>query len=172
MTSTRAKLNYLRIAPRKVRQVADLIRGLPVNEAEAQLLFQRRRAAKPILKLLRSAVANAKVNQRLDAEKLFIESLFVDQGPMLKRSLPRARGMATPIQKKSSHVTIVLGEKPELKSRFKIVYEKKIKLPPEGKAKAKKEQPIKEHKEKRVSKEKKPGFFTKIFRRKSMSGGK
>ena len=161
-------MNYLRIAPRKVRQVADLIRGLSVNEAEAQLLFQRRRAARPILKLLRSAVANAKNNQRLDAEKLYIESLLVDQGPILKRSLPRARGMATPLQKKSSHVTIVLGEKPELTSRFKIVYEKKIKLPPEEKAKARKEKPIKEHKKTGVSKEKKPGFFTKIFRRKSM----
>ncbi|MBI2033553.1 MAG: 50S ribosomal protein L22 [Candidatus Liptonbacteria bacterium] len=168
MTITRAKLNYLRIAPRKVRQVADLIRGLPVNEAEAQLLFQRRRAAKPLLKLLRSAVANAKNNERLDIEKLYIESLLVNQGPILKRSLPRARGMATPLQKKSSHVTIVLSEKPELKSRFKIIYEKKIKLPPEEKGKAKKEQPIKEHRETRVSKEKKPGFFTKIFRRKSI----
>lgn len=172
MTKTRAKLNYLRITPRKVRQVADLIRGLPVNEAEAQLLFQRRRAARALLKLLRSAVANAKTNQRLDADKLFIESLSVDQGPMLKRSLPRARGMATPIHKKSSHVTIVLGEKPEFKPRFKIVHEKKVKLPPEERVKAKKEKPMKEHAEEKVSREKKPGFFTKIFRRKSMSGGK
>ena len=104
------KLNYLKIAPRKVRSVADLIRGLPVNEAEAQLMVQRRRASRPLLKLLRSAVASAKNNKKLEPENLYIESLRVDKGPMLKRHLPRARGMATPIQKKMSNITMVLSE--------------------------------------------------------------
>ncbi|WP_423790321.1 large ribosomal subunit protein uL22, partial [Listeria monocytogenes] len=80
-------------------------------EAEAQLLSVRKRAAKPILKLLRSAMANIKNNKRMSGENFYIESLRVDQGPMLKRVLPRARGTASPIQKKMSHVTLVLAER-------------------------------------------------------------
>ena len=91
MKQPTAQLRYLRIAPRKVRSVADLIRGLPVQDAEAQLMVQRRRPAKPLLKLLRSAVANAK-NNKQNADHLFISEIRVDQGPMLKRMLPRARG--------------------------------------------------------------------------------
>jgi len=85
------KLNYLRMAPRKVRAVAGLLRGVPVNEAEARLLFERRRPAKPLLKLLRSAITSAKTNQKANPDKLVIETITVDGGPMLKRSLPRAR---------------------------------------------------------------------------------
>lgn len=163
-----AKLNYLRIAPRKVRLVADLLSGLSANEAEAQLLLLRKRAVPPILKLLRSAVANAKNNRKLDAEKLYIESVRVDQGPMLKRYLPRARGSASPIQKKMSHVTLVLTEKTELKApRFKIVVPKKAKLPPgmSKKSSAKREKPQTEKKE--ATKQQKPGFFKRIFSRKA-----
>lgn len=106
-----AKLRYLRIAPRKVRSVAGLMRGLAVNEAEAQLLVQPRRASGPLLKLLRSAVANAVNTRSLDRNKLYIESLRVDQGPMMKRMMARARGRGVTIQKKMSHVTLVLGER-------------------------------------------------------------
>ena len=94
-----ARLQYAKIAPRKARLIANVLRGLTASEAEAQLLHQRQRAAKLILKLLRSAVANAKSGKRLDPDRLIIGRIQVDQGPMLKRSLPRARGMATPIQK-------------------------------------------------------------------------
>lgn len=125
-----AKLSFLRQAPRKVRSVGDLIKGLPVNEAEAQLLAQTRRPSKVLLKLLRSAVANAKNNKVHDVQHLFVESVRVDGGPMLKRILPRARGSASPIQKKMSHVTMVLGVNENLKSRFTIVPPKKTKLPP------------------------------------------
>lgn len=154
------------MTPRKVRSVADLIKGLPVAEAEAQLLSQRRRAAAPLLKLLRSALANIKNNKHMSSEKFYVESLRVDQGPMLKRYLPRARGTATPIQKKSSHITMVLSENPNLKPpRFKIVVPKKVKLPPgEGKP-AKKEKLPRE--EKAAAEPKKPGFFRRIFSRKS-----
>lgn len=164
-----AKSNYLRIAPRKVRVVADLVRGLSVREAEAQLLAIRRRAALPLLKLLRSAIANLKNNKRLSEERFYIESLRVDGGPMLKRSLPRARGMATPIQKKMSHVTLVLAENPNLEPpRFKIVVKKKVKLPPgEGKS-AKKTKPATG--EKPVAEPKRPGFFRRVFSRKSGIG--
>jgi len=159
-----AKLNYLRMTPRKVRSVADLIEGLPVNEAEAQLMVQRRRPAKVLLKLLRSAVANAKNNRQLNIGNLYIESLRVDQGPMLKRYLPRARGIATPIQKKMSHVTLVLAEKEGLTPRFKIVVTKKVKLPPgEGKpAKREKQRP-----EEKMAEAKRPGFLKRLFSPKS-----
>ena len=80
-----------------MRSVGDLIKGLPVNEAEAQLLAQTRRPSKALLKLLRSAVANAKNNTVHDVQHLFVSSVRVDGGPMLKRMLPRARGSASPI---------------------------------------------------------------------------
>src|SRR5258708_502757 len=120
MAQTTAKLNYLRMAPRKVRLVASLLRGLSANEAEAQLMVQRKRSAKPLLKLLRSSISNAK-GMKLDVNHMYVEKIFVDGGPMLKRFLPRARGSASPIQKKMSHVTLVLGEKATIKEpRFKI----------------------------------------------------
>jgi large subunit ribosomal protein L22 len=109
----KAKLRYLRIAPRKVRLVADLIRGKSAEEAEKILNFTKKRAALPILKLLKSALANAKNNYRLEEKNLFISKIFVDEGPRLKRILPRARGRADIIQKKMSHVTLVLEEKKE-----------------------------------------------------------
>lgn len=169
MKTQTAQLNYLRIAPRKVRFVADLIRGASVNDAEALLMHQPRRPAAPLLKLLRSAVQNAKHNQKLDPNKLVVESIRVDQGPMLKRYLPRARGMATPIQKKMSHVTLVLVEKETKTPKFKIVVEKKTKLP-SGDKKTKKEKSSKQVARESMTRsipEKKPGFFKRFFRRKA-----
>jgi len=106
-----AKLNYLRIAPRKVRLVADLIRNKSVIEAENILNFTVKKAALPLLKLLRSAIANAEHNFHLKKENLYICEILVNEGPRLKRILPRARGRADIIQKKTSHVTIILEEK-------------------------------------------------------------
>lgn len=170
MTKQTVKLNYLRIAPRKVRLIAATLKGLPVTEAEAQLMLRSQRAAKPLLKLLRSAVSAAKNNRKLDAEKLFVESVQVDQGPMLKRILPRARGMATPIQKKMSHVIMVLAESASpLPRRFTIVPTKKTKLPPEARAAKKKPSSAKAAEGEEVVKPKKqPGFFQKVFRRKAV----
>ncbi len=104
-----AQLNYLKIAPRKVRLIAGTLKGLSVKEAEAQLLLRVQRSSRPLLKLIRSAVANAK-NKKMDANKLFIASMIVNQGAMLKRFLPRAQGKATPIHKKMSHVVLILRE--------------------------------------------------------------
>src|SRR5258708_24433160 len=119
------------MAPRKVRLVANLLKGLPVAEAEAQLLSMRLRPAVPLLKLLRSGVASIKNNMHLSEEKFYVESMRVDGGPMLKRGLPRARGMMSPIQKKMSNVTLILTEKPELAGkRFNIVIQKKTNVPP------------------------------------------
>ncbi len=153
-----------------MRLVCGLIRGLQVNEAEAQLMTMRNRAAKPVLKLLRSAVANIKNNKRLSEEKFFIESVMVDGGPMLKRSLPRARGMATPIHKIMSHITMILAENPNLKTpRFKIVVEKKTKLPPgKDEGTVRRQKPDKPKKpDPETSKAKPSGFFKKLFQRKS-----
>lgn len=165
-----ATLQYLRIAPRKVRAVADLVRGLTVNEAEAQLLYERRRPAKPLLKLLRSAVASARATKKTEPEDLYVESIAVDQGPVLKRFLPRARGVATPIQKKSSHVRLVLATgSVKRTARFKITVVKKAKLPPEEKPRGKKQAPPEERNEGRSDrKPEKSGFFRRFFRRKSI----
>ena len=103
-------LRYLRIAPRKVRLVADLIRGKSVKEAKAILEFTRKRAAKPLLKLLNSAIVAAKNNFNLSEEKLFISKILVDEGPKFKRIMPRGRGRSATIQKKTSHISLVLDE--------------------------------------------------------------
>lgn len=162
------KLNYLRIAPRKVRSVANLLKGLSVNDAEAQLMIQHRRPAKAILKLLRSAVANAKNNKRWNPDHLFVASICVDQGPMLKRMLPRARGSASPIQKKMSNVRLVLGVNESLVPKYKIVVPKKVKLPP-GEGRPVKEKRVKQKAkpEREKAEAKKPGFFKRMFSPKS-----
>jgi large subunit ribosomal protein L22 len=115
-----AKLRHLRISPRKVRLIADLIRGLTVEEAEKQLRFLTKRAANPLLKLLNSAAANAENTFNLTKEKLYIAKILVDPGPTLKRWMPRAMGRATPIMKRTSHVTIVLDSKEPLPSKKEI----------------------------------------------------
>ncbi len=107
----KAHLRYLRMAPRKVRLVADLIRGKDVQKAKNILTFCKKRAAKPLLKLLNSAIANAKNNFNLKEDNLFISKILVNEGPRLKRIFPRARGRRDIIQKKMSHITIVLEEK-------------------------------------------------------------
>jgi len=117
-----AKLNYLRLAPRKVRLVANLIKGMRVKEARVQLKFCPKRASQPLLKLLNSAVANAEHNFQLKEDNLYISKITVDQGPSLKRWRPRAFGRAFPIMKRTSHITLVLEEKPEkgIEKKFKI----------------------------------------------------
>ena len=105
-----AKLNYLRISPRKVRLVADLIRGKSVGEAQSILSFTVKAPAQPVLKLLKSAVNSAKNNFQLEESNLYISKITVDEGPKYKRFFPRARGQAYEIQKKTSHITIVLDE--------------------------------------------------------------
>lgn len=107
----RAHLSYLRMSPRKVRLVADMIRGMDVSVAEQQLLVVSRHAATPVLKLLKSAIANAENNARQEKANLFVKSIVVNQGPTMKRFRPRAFGRAAPIRHRSSHVTIILGER-------------------------------------------------------------
>ncbi|TMA27682.1 MAG: 50S ribosomal protein L22 [Deltaproteobacteria bacterium] len=109
----KASLRYLRITPRKVRAVADLIRGKKVDQALAQLAFVEKRAAEPMAKLLRSAVANAELtakDQSLDVDRLHVKSLMVDQGPSLRRYMPRAMGRAFKVLKKTSHISLVISD--------------------------------------------------------------
>ncbi len=121
--STTVKLRHLRIAPRKVRLVADLIRGKSVEEARVILQFTVKRAAPPVLKLLNSAIASAK-QKNLDPSRLYISKITVDEGPKLKRWRARARGQAYEIQKKTSHITLILDE---TKKKRVTKYEKKRK---------------------------------------------
>jgi large subunit ribosomal protein L22 len=108
-----AKARYVRTAPRKVRLVADQIRGLEVERAIALLTFSPRGASVPVLKLVRSAAANAENNYDLDPEDLRITSISVDEGPTMRRYRPRARGRATRIEKRSSHINITLTPIPD-----------------------------------------------------------
>jgi len=105
MTQAKAELNNYRQSPRKVRVVADLVRGKKVEEALDILTFVPKRAGEPLKKLLASAYINAG-----KAEGLVVKEVRVDQGPTLYRRRPRSRGMANPIRKRTSHVVIVLGE--------------------------------------------------------------
>ena len=104
----RAKARYVRVAPRKARLVADQIRGLPVDEARTLLTFSSRGAARDLLRLLDSAAANAEANHELVADDLRIAAVSVDEGPTLKRWRARARGRATRIEKKTSHISVAL----------------------------------------------------------------
>ena len=108
---SKAVAKYVRIAPRKVRVVMDLIRGKNVAEAFAILKFTPKVGADAIEKVLKSAVANAENNFDMNVDKLCVSSAFVDQGPTLKRIHPRSRGQAFKILKRTSHVTIVVDEK-------------------------------------------------------------
>lgn len=105
-----AHARYVRHSPFKVRRVLDLVRGLPVNEARSVLAFTNRRATEPIRKALESAVANASHNHALDPSELTVVEAVADEGPMLKRYRPRARGRATRILKRTSHITIVVSD--------------------------------------------------------------
>lgn len=112
---SKAVLRLARVSPRKARLVADLVRGLDVGEALEVLTFTRKKSAGMIKRLVESALANAEYsakrsNTDLDIDELVIREIYVDQGPTLRRFRPRARGMANKILKKTSHITVVLGE--------------------------------------------------------------
>ena len=112
----RAIQRTVRQSPRKMRLVVDLVRGKQVNEAFAILKFSKKGAAKQVSEVLLSAVANArehaaKADERLDEDTLFVKHVSVDAGPTLKRFMPAAMGRATPIRKRTAHVTIVVASK-------------------------------------------------------------
>lgn len=106
----RAALKNYRQSPRKVRLLADLVRGKKVNEALEVLRFVEKRAAEPFAKVIESAVANAKA-QGMDPDALILKEVAVDKGTVFRRFMPRARGSASPINKRNSHITVVLSDK-------------------------------------------------------------
>ena len=107
----KAHAKYLRISPRKVKIVADLIRGKSLEQATAILLTTPKAASEPLLKLLKSACANAENNFSMDPDKLVVTQVFATPGPILKRMMPRAQGRAYRINKRTSHVTLAVAER-------------------------------------------------------------
>ncbi|PJE64806.1 MAG: 50S ribosomal protein L22 [Candidatus Ryanbacteria bacterium CG10_big_fil_rev_8_21_14_0_10_43_42] len=110
MKEAKAQLKYARISPQKMRLVVDAVRGSSLAAARTQLFLLPKKGAPILAKLLDSAVSNAK-NAGLQEAGLFIKTIFVDPGPMFKRSLPRAHGRATVLRKRTSHIRLILGEK-------------------------------------------------------------
>ena len=107
----KAVLRYARISPRKVGIVCDLIRGKSVGEATAILMTTPKAASELLLKLLKSAAANAENNHQMDPEKLYVSTCYANPGPIIKRIMPRAQGRAYRINKRTSHVTIAVSER-------------------------------------------------------------
>ena len=109
--AVRAQAKYIRVAPRKAREVVDLIRGKSVDDARAILRFSPRAAAEVVEKVLNSAVANAERNLHVKSDDLIVGSTFVDEGPTLKRIQPRAMGRAFRINKRTSHITVIVSQR-------------------------------------------------------------
>jgi len=138
------KLKYLRITARKVRLIANLIRGKSAAEAETLLEFARKKAAYPVAKLLKSAIATAEHDFQLEKSNLFVSKIMVDEGPTLKRSRFRGFGKIMPIMKRTSHITLILDEiKPGAKKKT-VAEPKKPKEEPKEKPEV---QEVKETKE-------------------------
>ena len=109
--AVRAQAKYVRMSPRKVREVVDLIRGKSVTDARTTLVFANRAASGIVAKVLNSAVANAENNNNLAADDLYVKEAFVDEGPTLKRWKFRAMGRVNRIRKRSSHITVTVDER-------------------------------------------------------------
>ncbi|NRF15834.1 50S ribosomal protein L22 [Vibrio coralliilyticus] len=106
-----AKHNFARISPQKARLVADQIRGKSVDQALEILTFSNKKAADLVKKVLESAIANAEHNEGADIDDLSVAKIFVDEGPVMKRIMPRAKGRADRILKRSSHITVVVADR-------------------------------------------------------------
>jgi large subunit ribosomal protein L22 len=107
----KAKLRYARVGAFKVRLVADLVRGMDVNEAIRSLTFMKQKSAAMVKKLIESAVANAEDKKVIDIDNLYVKTITVDEGPTFKRFMPRAQGRAFEVKKKQSHINLVLDER-------------------------------------------------------------
>lgn len=178
----KASLKYLRISPRKTRLVTDLLKGLSAKDAEAQLARLSKKSSLPVLKLLKSAIANAENNFQLDKNNLYIKIARVDEGPALKRWRARARGSAYTIKKRTSHVFIILDEikkKPQTTAQSKtkktdkekiIISSQKEEIEAKDINKAKPKQPHFKKAESEQVKKTSKGFAPKkqVFRRKTI----
>ena len=106
-----ARLRGARVSPQKARLVADQVRGRPVQDALNTLAFSQKKSARIILKVLESAIANAENNEGADVDELAVSTIFVDEGPMMKRVRPRAKGRADRIHKRSGHITVKVADR-------------------------------------------------------------
>jgi large subunit ribosomal protein L22 len=118
LPTARAQARYVRITPMKARRVIDLVRGMSADQALAVLRFSPQSASEPVYKVVASAVANARQaaereSRRLDVEELVVREAYVDEGPTLKRFRPRAQGRAFRVRKRTSHITVVVAQRPE-----------------------------------------------------------
>jgi large subunit ribosomal protein L22 len=116
--TARAQARYVRVTPMKARRVIDLVRGMPADQALAVLRFSPQAASEPVYKVVASAVANARhtaeqESRRLDVDELVVREAYVDEGPTLKRFRPRAQGRAFRVRKRTSHITVVVAQRPE-----------------------------------------------------------
>lgn len=111
MMEATAKLRGSRISPQKARLVADQVRGMPVERADELLAFSTKKAARIVRKVLLSAVANAENNEGADIDELKVSEIFVDEGPTMKRGMPRAKGRYNRILKRTSHITVTVADK-------------------------------------------------------------
>jgi len=162
----KAQLRHLRIAPRKVRLVADMVRNKKVEQAQALLDFNLKKGAGPMKKLFDQAVANAKNNLELDEKTLVIKEIFVDEGPKLKRWRARSRGRAMQIQKKTSHITLILEGQKGKKKPVKPKAEKPVEKPKEeNKEETKKT--VKHKAKRQIGSKTENKVSKKIFKRKS-----
>ncbi|MFA5248048.1 MAG: 50S ribosomal protein L22 [Patescibacteria group bacterium] len=174
----KAKLNNLILSPKKVRLVVNLVRGLKTKKALEQLAFANKKAALPVSKLIKSAIANAEHNYELDKNNLFIKEIRVDEAGMLHRWTPKAHGSATPIRKRLSHIILTLSEIKD--SGVKVAKKREVEAPLSLSEMAKKETSSKENKDTKDSLKKeekfagnktdaagRKGFVNKIFQRKS-----
>lgn len=109
----KAVTRYVRISPLKVRLVIDVVRGMNVDRALATLRYMPQKAAREVARTIKSAAANAEHNFDMDRESLYIKTIYADQGPVLKRIMPRARGMANRIRKPTTHITVVVADRSE-----------------------------------------------------------
>ncbi|OIP75540.1 50S ribosomal protein L22 [bacterium (Candidatus Gribaldobacteria) CG_4_9_14_3_um_filter_36_15] len=163
-----AKLNYLRIAPRKMRLLVDLIRGKKVQEAMALLDFSPKKGSRPLKKVLEQAIANAENNFQLKKSSLYISKITIDEGPKLKRWRARARGRAARIEKKTSHISLVLNEIKEKREAKKV---KRVRVEEKKKVKKVKEvekaPKFKLEKRKILRPTKETKGFKRVFRRKA-----
>lgn len=169
----KARLNYLRIAPRKTRLVAGLIRGVSALRAEQELEHGAKRSALPLLKLLRSASANAEHAYQLSKDQLYVKSITVNPGPVFTRRRPRAFGRAAPIRKRTSHVVLVLETRARVrppgikKSGEKPVF--RVATGEDMKGEAARLTPQERETEKQFAPARpKKGFLQRVFKRKAI----
>lgn len=143
-----ARLKHIRISPKKIRLVTDLVRNMDASKAEVQLKFLNKRAAKPVLKVLSSAIANASHNFEIEKDNLFISEIQVNEGPTIKRWRARAMGRAAPIMKRTSHIILILETKKGIKAKKKKADKPEVIKLKDAKE-IKKEQPVEKAAEKK-----------------------